>query len=646
MKHRFVAFVSTALLASSLAVSGAQAQSGAALTVDVKLPKSPVSPTLYGLMTEEINYSYDGGLYAELIRNRTFRSDWTGILNWYVVEKGPATAKISVDAKNGPSTALPGSMKVEIAKADVNNRAGVLNEGYWGIAVRPNTQYTGSFYAKSASDAAFPMRVALVADRTGQVLASTSVTVGGAAWKQYKFEMRSAGQIVASAENHFEMTVDRPATFWLQVVSLFPPTYKNTPNGNRIDIMEKLAAMRPKFLRFPGGNYVEGNRIAEHFDFRKMIGPLVDRPTHPGTWSYHSSDGMGLLEFLRWCEDLNMEPVLDVFAGYSLDGRGVKPGPDLEPYVQEAMDEIEYVTGGPETKWGALRASHGHPAPFKLRFVEVGNEDSFDRAKTYDGRFAQFYNAIKAKYPAMQVIATIPVSGVKPDIVDDHHYMRQQGMFDQSRKYDQLDRKGPKIFVGEWATREGSPTPNFGAALGDAAFMTSLERNSDVIVLASYAPLFVNVNPGGMQWSSDLIGYDALNSYGSPSYHAQVMFSSCLGDNTMNSTLAGAGDKFFYSATASPDKVCMKLVNASSTAQPLDITLRGLGAGVRTAHVTTLHAATTQATNTIRDPKQIVPVKSTLKVTGERLPYVLPAYTIQVVELDLKQAAAKAGQGN
>ena len=513
-------------------------------------------------MTEEINYSYDGGLYAELIRNRTFRSDWSGILNWFLIEKGTASAKVSVDSKEGPSTALPSSAKLEVTKADAGSPAGLLNEGYWGFAVRPNTRYTGSFFARSDSPAPLPVRVALVADQSGQVLAKTSASVTGSGWKEYKFELQS-GNAAASSENHLELTIDRPATLWLQLVSLFPPTYHGRPNGNRIDIMEKLAAMHPAFLRFPGGNYLEGNRIETRFDWKKMIGPLVDRPTHPSTWSYHSTDGMGLLEFLEWCEDLHMQPLLGIYAGYSLGGQLVKPGPDLEPYVQEGLEEIEYVTGGPATKWGAMRVRDGHPAPFSLKYVEIGNEDNFDRAKTYDGRYAQFYKAIKAKYPNLQVIATMPVKGMTPDVVDDHYYKREQGMFEESRHYDNTDRNGPKIFVGEWATREGSPTPNFGAALGDAAFLTGLERNSDVVVMSAYAPLFVNVNPGGMQWSSDLIGYDALSSYGSPGYYTQVMFASCLGDHTLNSSVSGAGDKFFYSVTSSPDKVCLKLVNAA-----------------------------------------------------------------------------------
>lgn len=634
MSHRFIAFI-TACILSSLATSVLRSQSAAVLSVDVNRSKAAVSPMLYGLMTEEINYSYDGGLYAELVRNRTFRSDWTGILNWFLVEKGTASAKVTVDSREGPSPALPNSAKLEITKADANSPAGLLNEGYWGIAVRPNARYSGSFFAKNGSEGPLPVRVALVADQSGQVLASAKVSVTGGAWKQYKFELRS-GQVNASAENHLEVTIDRPATLWLQLFSLFPPTYHDRQNGNRADIMEKLAAMRPSFLRFPGGNYVEGNNIESHYDWRKTIGPLVDRPTHPSTWRYHSTDGMGLLEFLEWCEDLNMQPLLAVFAGYTLDGRVVKPGPDLDSYVQEALDEIEYITGASDTKWGALRQRDGHPASFRLRYVEIGNEDSFDRARTYDGRFAQFYNAIKAKYPDLQVIATMPVKGVTPDIVDDHYYKREQGMFEESKHYDKTDRKGPKIFVGEWATREGSPTPNFGAALGDAAFLTGLERNSDVVVMAAYAPLFVNVNPGGMQWSSDLIGYDALNSYSSPSYYAQVMFASCLGDHTVDSSLTGAADRFFYSVTTSPAKVCLKLVNASSAPQPMTIMLRGLGTSAHMAHISTLQANTTWATNTIKDPKRVVPVSSTLKVQGESIPYVVPPYTIQVLEMAMK----------
>jgi len=612
------------------------AQTPATLTVELNHPKAAVSPTLYGLMTEEINYSYDGGLYAELIRNRTFRSDWTGILNWYLIEKGVSAAKVAIDSKTGPSAALPTSARLEVTKADSGSPAGLLNEGYWGMAVRPDTRYHGSLFAKSDAAGQLPVKVALVADESGAVLASASVSIAGTEWKEYRFEMQS-GAITAAAQSHFELTVDRPATVWLQLVSLFPPTYRNRANGNRIDVMEKLAAMHPSFLRFPGGNYLEGGAIETRFDWKKTIGPLVDRPTHPTTWSYHSTDGMGLLEYLEWCEDLRMDPLLAVYAGYSLGGQVVAAGPQLDPYVQEALEEIEYVSGAADTKWGSVRAGNGHPAPFLLRYVEIGNEDEFDKKKTYDGRYAQFYKAIKAKYPSLQIIATMPVKGMTPDVVDDHYYKREQGMFELAKHYDQVDRNGPKIFVGEWATREGSPTPNFGAALGDAAFLTGLERNSDLVVMAAYAPLFVNVNPGAMQWSSDLIGYDAMNSYGSPSYYTQVMFGTCVADHIVNSSVSGAGDKFFYSVTASAkSKVCLKLVNAASTPQRVAVTLNGLGSSAHTAKVQTLTANTPWATNSIAEPTRIVPVRSNVSISGERLTQDMPAYSIQVLEIGLQ----------
>ena len=276
---------------------------------------------------------------------------------------------------------------------------------------------------------------------------------------------------------------------------------------------------------------------------------------------------MGLLEFLEWCEDLKMEPVLAVYAGYSLAGEHIDPGPALEPYVQDALDEIEYVTGSADTKWGAERVKDGHPAPFPLHYVEVGNEDWFDLSHSYDGRFAQFFHAIKQRYPNLQIIATTPVKGVTPDVLDEHFYMPAEQSFSESHHYDNADRNGPKIFVGEWATREDGPTPNLEAALADAAWLTGLERNSDLVIMSSYAPLFVNVNPGGMQWAPDLIGYDALTSYGSPSYWTQVMFSSHLGTEVLASTLSNAPPRVYASVTrdASKRKLFVKVVNATST---------------------------------------------------------------------------------
>jgi alpha-L-arabinofuranosidase len=608
--------------------------SPAVLKIDTGKAVSKVSPELYGLMTEEINYSYDGGLYAELVRNRTIRSDWGGVNHWYLVQEGNSHASMEVDKTTGPSAALPNSLKLTVDQADASDRAGVENEGYWGILVTPNTEYKGSFYARSDSSAAVTVR--LINDDTAKAAAQAVVSAVTGDWKKYDFTLRT-GSVPASITNHLVITVDKPGSLWINLISLFPPTYNDRPNGFRIDLMEKLAAMHPNFLRFPGGNYLEGDHIRDRYEWKKTIGPLVDRPTHPSPWHYQSSDGMGLLEFLGWCEDLHMQPLLAVYAGYSMMQEHVNPGPDLDPYIQDALDEIEYVTGGADTKWGGERVKDGHPAPFALKYVEIGNEDWFDKSGSYDGRYEQFYKAIKAKYPNLQLIATAPVKGIRPDVIDDHFYRRKEEFFNDTTHYDKTDRNGPKIFVGEWATREGSPTPNFGAALGDAAWMTGMERNSDIVVMASYAPLLVNVNPGGMQWESDLIGYNAGSSYGSPSYYAQVMFGSYIGDETVASTLTGAGSRFFYSATrdGKKGKLYLKLVNGSSTPQDIDIQLAGAQKIGSSGALVSLHALTNEATNSILEPTKIVPVKNQLKNVSGDFHHTVPGYAIQVLEIDL-----------
>jgi alpha-N-arabinofuranosidase len=613
----------------------------ATLKIETDKPVAKVSPTLYGLMTEEINYSYDGGLYGELVQDRTFLSSRSDTENWIPVLQGTAKGTVEPDKSTGPSAALPASEKLTVARADKANAFELRNRGWWGVPVRANTTYTGSVYAKGdAAAAGEDLRVSLVSNDSGKVLASAPLAGLTADWKQYSFTMKTGGDAGSTANNQIVVSVDRPGTVWLQLLSVFGPTYKSRENGNRVDLMELMAAMHPQFLRFPGGNYLEGNTIPERFDWKRTIGPLVDRPGHAGPWRYHSSDGLGLLEFLEWCEDLKMQPVLAVYAGYSLQQQHVNPGPELEPYVQDALDEIEYVTGDVSTKWGGERAKDGHPAVFPLTYVEIGNEDFFDQSKSYDGRFTQFYKAIKAKYPALQLISTAnsrgnEVKSVKPDMIDDHYYKRAEEFFDDAHHYDKKDRSGPKIFVGEWATREGTPTPNMGAALGDAAWMTGMERNSDLILISSYAPLLVNVNPGGMQWQSDLIGYDANSAYGSPSYYAQVIFAGHVGTEVVASDLQGAGDRLFYSVTRDAAKgiVYLKVVNASSAPQAVKITLDGAKDVKPTAKLVSLSAATTAATNSISDPKRVVPVESMVKGVSKEFTRTVPGYSIEALEI-------------
>jgi alpha-N-arabinofuranosidase len=622
------------VLAAAAVLVATSAHAQATLTIQADKPVHPVSPMLYGLMTEEINYSYDGGLYGEMVRNRTFHHDWSGMQHWIVDNAGDSSATIKLVAGDGPSEALLDSMRVDVTTASDAAPAGVRNDGWWGMALKPDTTYSGSFYARGDLGSA---TVSLVNNTTGKVVASATVDGITGDWKQHTFSLHTA-KIEAGANNHLLLSFKKPGSVMLQLVSLFPPTYKGRANGNRADLMEMMAGMHPKFLRMPGGNYLEGDTVEERFDWKATLGPLADRPGHRGPWNYASTDGMGLLEFLEWTEDLNIEPVLAVYAGYSLKGTHIAAGAHMQPFVDDALDEIEFVSGSTDTKWGAVRAKLGHPQPFPLHYVEIGNEDNLDRSGSYEERWPQFAKAIRDKYPNLKLIATAPVKrGLQPDLIDDHYYKRAEEFYAMTDHYDHLPRTGPKIFVGEWATREGSPTTDLGAALADAAWMTGMERNSDLIELSAYAPLFVNVNPGGMQWESDLIGYDAAKSYGSPSYYAQSMFAQYLGTEVPQTQLSdGLHTRFFTSVTRDPAKgeIYVKLVNGSTEPQVLDVKVQGATPAAN-ATLVTLKGDARTATNSITDPEHITPQVSRLRGSAS-IHHTVPPLSVQVLVLPAK----------
>ena len=612
---------------------------GAALTIDFTQPTRPLSPMLYGLMIEDINYSIDGGLYGELIRNRAFKDDPNKPVHW-----SNTSGIIRLDTTQPiPNTALTTCLRLEATMTTGVGASGAANEGYWGIPVRPNSRYRASFYAKGEDGALTPLKVSLMSANGNIVLADAHTERLTSEWKQYTVMLKT-GNVPASKENSFVIMSSSVGSVWLNQVSLMPETWNNRPNGTRKDLMQILADMKPAFLRLPGGNYLEGNTIAERFNWKETRGPISQRPGHQDPWGYRSDDGFGLLEYLQWCEDLRMAPVLAVFAGYALNGEHVAAGPGLTPFAQDALDEIEYVTGGTETKWGALRAKDGHPAPFPLTYVEVGNEDQFDRSGSYDGRFAAFYDAIKAKYPKLQIIATAATPSRKPDVLDEHYYRSADAMAGDWHHYDNYDRSGPKIFVGEWASQDidtpwvkpnqKGPTPTMNSALGDAAWMAGMEKNSDLVAISSYAPLFVNVNPGARQWAINLIGYDALTSYGSPSYYAQQMFSLYHGDQIISANLSGLRPLYY---TASRDSktgtVYLKVINRMGTPQTVDIALKGIKTVGKSGKAITMTAASPAETNTLTDPKHITPTTAPFHPAGTTFNYTFPPYSVTALVL-------------
>lgn len=628
------------LLALALTVQAADTT----LTLDVASPVGRVSPIHHGLMTEEINHCYDGGLYAELVRNRAFRDDAEKPVHWSAV----AGATLVLDSTVPLNSAIPGSLRVEITAPG----GGVANAGYWGMPITPSTRYRATIHAKAAAGFTGPLTVSLQSKDGATTYATTTVRRLSPDWQAHEVTLKTARGLTPTTDAQLVITSAEPGTLWLGFVSLFPPTWKDRPNGLRRDLMQMLVDLKPKFLRFPGGNYLEGDTIDTRFKWWETLGPIHERPGHPGTWGYRSSDGMGLMEFLLWCEDMGSEPVLGLYAGYSLKGDYVKPGPDLEPFIQEALDEIEYVIGPVTSKWGARRAADGHPAPFPLRYVEIGNEDWFDKSLSYDGRYAQFHDAIKARYPHLKCISSIGneqperlrVHSRRPDVLDEHYYRNTETFLEMSpRHFDSYDRSGPEIFVGEWAAHEtafppwdakskGLPaTPNLKAAIGDAAFLAAMERASDLVTMQCYAPLLANVN--GYQWRPDLIGYDALRSYGSPSYYAIQLFSTHLGDQILRPVFSKSAT-IQGSATleAKSGRVFLKLVNPLPSAQPLRIALTGVRSVSRNAKVLTLAGEPTD-TNSIAAPTAVVPVASSARVLAPTFDYTLAPTSITVLEL-------------
>lgn len=671
------------------------------LRIDAGRVIGPVSPMLYGLMTEEINYAYEGGIYGELIRNRTFKADAVvpqvtpeayEVGKYLPVTFKPDTQPRFWSVVGGGSMVLVTntplneflnvSLKLDASTATATAPVGVANGGFWGIPVRPQTVYTASFFAKATEGFTGPVMLTLESIDGRTTFASGEVQGISSEWKRFETRLTTA-DAPATSQSVFKLTTRVPGTLWLQNVSLFPPTYRNRPNGNRADLMHLLAEMKPRFLRFPGGNYLEGNAFNQRFNWKETIGPVERRPGHPSPWGYWSTDGLGLLEFAQWCEDLEMEPLLGVFAGYCLGRGGVIPaGPQLEPYVQEALEEIEYLVGDASTtRWGAQRAKDGHPQPFKLTYVEIGNEDWFDRSGpdrngTYDGRFAQFFDAIRSKYPQLKIISSTgyeqpPNLWVKsrvPDLVDEHFYRSLEEMMAQSFRYDSYARtNATKIFCGEWATRVGSPTPNLAGALGDGAWMTCMERNSDIVLLSCYAPLLVNVSQltgqgRSMQWSSDLIGYDALTSYGSPSYYAQQMFATSVGDQilatetrfvpTRNWPRRGRGGaagtveqirELFFSVTrdSKSGAVFVKVVNCSNSARPVRVRIDGLPSFEAEGELMILAGRSLEDTNSLEDPRKIVPRSVRVARVGSDFEYEFPSYSVAVLKLNASRAGAR-----
>ncbi|OCH93317.1 glycoside hydrolase family 51 protein [Obba rivulosa] len=626
----------------------------ATTTVTVSGTASHAVPTtLYGQMFE----SGDGGLYAELLQNRAFQQVTPNTTDALTAWNSVNGALITVIADSKPvSQALPNSLQLTVPSG-VNGSVGFSNEGFWGIKVDSSWTYNASLFFHFPTESSFSGILTVgLQTASGNVLASESTEIRGTqtSWAQIAVQLRPKSS-APDTNNVFFVTVDGQKaagqTINFAMLSLFPPTFKNRSNGMRVDIAETLAEMGPAFFRFPGGNNL-GQSTGTRWQWNGTVGSLLDRPGRVGDWGYVNTDGLGLLEYLTFFEDVGMEPIMAVWSGYSLDGDNL-PEDELAPYIQQAKDQINFVIGDPATSApAALRASLGHPEPFTLRFVEVGNEDFF-AATTYPYRWRDFVGNLSAEFPQLRYIATTdawdPILSPTPPSYDVHVYQTPGWFAENSFYYDSFERNGTTYFEGEYAAISTNANDLFGtqsdgrllwpdmqSSTGEAAFMTGLERNSDIVFAASYAPLLQHVN--STQWTPDLISFeyvphlscDSCRSIPCSALMHTQLFSLNVGDEYLPSTLPAANGTLFWTVTRSSSSrdVFIKISNTVETDAEMVFELP-FHSVASSGTLQLLHGAQ-NASNTPEAPNTVIPVTSTIS-TGKSLHYIAPGFSVSVI---------------
>ena len=638
--------------------SALQAQTNE-LVIQAGKPGAEIQPTMYGLFFEDINYAADGGLYAELVKNRSFEFP-QHFMGWKTF------GKVSLK-DDGPFDRNPHYVRLAYA-GHPHKQTGLDNEGFFGIGIKKGAEYRFSVWARVAEgETPAKIRVELADTKSmgeQQAFATADVTVDSREWKKYQVILKPE---VTNPKAILRIFLASRQTVDLEHISLFPvDTWQGHENGLRKDLAQALADIKPGVFRFPGGCIVEGTDIASRYDWKKSVGMVENRPLNENRWQYtfphrffpdyYQSYGLGFYEFFQLSEEIGAEPLPVLSCGLACQFQNPNmdahvPLCDLDSYIQDALDLIEFANGAVDTPWGKVRADMGHPAPFNLKFIGIGNEQW---GKEYPEHLEPFVKAIRKKYPDIKIVGSSgpnsegeqfdylwpEMKRLKADLVDEHFYRPEAWFLSQGARYDNYDRKGPKVFAGEYACHgKGKKWNHFHASLLEAAFMTGLERNADVVHMATYAPLFAHVE--GWQWRPDMIWFDNLNSVCTVSYYVQQLFATHKGTNVLSLTMnkkpvtgAEGQNGLFASAVCDKNKneIIVKVVNTSGKKQSLSLIFNGLKKKevLSGARCIKLSSTGMDKDNTIENPLAIIPQETSLDVNGHTLNVDLEPVTFAV----------------
>lgn len=625
-----------------------------------------ISTDLFGLFFEDINYAADGGLYAELVQNRSFEYNpteqrtWHPLSFWEYITPGFSYGKISVETISPVHPNNPHYIVLEIEHVGNEPKykgrdkgVGIKNIGFEGIVIRKGEKYNLSFFAQQLSNTSIELEVSLQNPK-GEILAQSSVSTSSKDWKKYTTALTATASNDSVSLVILAKSIGKLA---LDVISLFPEkTFKNRPNGLRVDIAEMLAEMQPKFIRFPGGCLVHGDGLENMYRWKNTIGPIEQRVEQKNIWGYHQTMGLGYYEYFQFCEDIGAKPVPVVPAAVSCQNSGgtwktggtgqrALPKEEMPEYIQEVLDLIEWANGAATSTWGAKRAAAGHPEPFNLEYIGIGNEDKI--TSDFEERFVMINKAVKEKYPEITVIGTVGpfhsgddydkgwelANSLNLPMVDEHYYEQPEWFKENLYRYDGYSRKEAKVYLGEYASW-GNKHKN---AVAEAAYMISLERNADVVEMASYAPLLAK--KGFTQWKTDMVFFDNTSICFTPNYYVQKMFMTNQGDFYFDNIIKKEKNNLDLAASCVTDSktgdIILKMVNTGTQPKTMKINLTSLRKEIVEAEKTVL-MGDGETENTLESPQNITPTTTIIKVDS-KFEYTTPAMSLTVIRIKTKK---------